>query len=413
MRAWLAAGMLAALAACASQPTTPSASQPTAPALTPRQVGLIEDAASLCGMVREQYVYFAGKEAAWDSACAAVPARMSEAGTGPDQLRVLEDLIDVLYDPHVSFGTNSAASPRLVPSGNEYWLENGIVVGVRPDSSAAGAGLKVGDKVAAIDGQPFGKAVAERIRPAGSIPSIDQARWAGNAAAAGYRGREHSVTVMRDGTETVLPFGAEAPDTDYEPVTVRRLDGNIGYIRINNSLGDGNLVPAFDKAVDGLTGVRKWIIDLRDTPGGGSTDIAEPVMGRFIGEAAAYQRVLPPGQDAWEKLAYPRAPQLDGPLAVLIGHWTGSMGEGVAIGFDALRRGEVFGDEMAGLAGGVETFILENSGLAVRIPTYGLAHIDGTPRQDWMPPHAVLADNGAGPDLALQAAMDWLNSHKD
>ena len=405
VRVWLSAGAMAVLAACASAPA--------GPALTPRQTGFIGDAASLCDIVRQRYVYFDGKEAAWDAACADVPARMAMAATGPEQLRVLEDLIDVLYDPHVSFGTNSDVSPRLVPSGNDYWLEDGRVTGVRPDSAAARAGLQVGDHVIAIDGQPLTDAVAERLRPAGTEPTEAQLAWAANAAAAGYRGRARSVTVLRDGAALPLSLAGSLPDTEYTPVMAERLAGNIGYIRFNNSLGDGNTVPAFDEAAASLKGARGWILDLRDTPGGGSTDIAEPVMGRFIREEAPYQTILPPDDEAWQKRVAPRAPVIDGPLAILVGRWTGSMGEGMAIGFDALRRGDVFGNEMAGLAGGVETFVLDRSGLAIRIPTYGLAHVDGTPRQDWRPPHPVLADNGAGPDLALQAASDWINSHED
>ena len=113
------------LGACTTQPV------PTAP-LTPAQEGLIADGAQLCALVRENYVYLDGKAAAWDTACAELPARAATASTGPERLRVLEDLTDTLYDAHVSFGANSGQSPRLVPSGNDYWLEDGQVTGVRP-----------------------------------------------------------------------------------------------------------------------------------------------------------------------------------------------------------------------------------------------------------------------------------------
>ncbi|MEZ5953242.1 MAG: S41 family peptidase [Hyphomonas sp.] len=415
----LAVALTLGLGACASQPVPqpetvqPAVSEPASPELTPEQEKVAADAAQLCTLVPEHYVFFAGKENAWATACAAAPAAIAGVETKSAQLRVLEDLLDVLYDPHVSFGANSAASPRLVPSGNDYWLENGIVTGVRPGGMAALAGLNFGDEVVAVDGQPLEDAIAERIRPEGAEPAAAQIAWAEHAAAAGYRDRLHSVTVRRGGQDVTLLLDGALPDTDYEPVTASMLPGGIGYIRFNNSLGDGNTVPAFDAAMETLKGARAWVLDLRDTPGGGSTDIAEPVMGRFIDEAGGYQLIRPPGEPEWVKTVSPHGVTAEGPLAVLVGHWTGSMGEGMAVGLDGLRRADVFGNDMAGLAGGVDTFILDATGLAVNLPTYDLAHIDGTPRYAWNPPHPVIADNGAGPDLALKAATDWIRSFED
>jgi carboxyl-terminal processing protease len=400
--------LLITLGGCATQ--VPE----TAPQLTPAQADLVADGAQLCDLVRTHYVFLSGKEAAWERACADLPEQAASAGTGPERLGVLETLIDALYDPHVSFGANSGQSPRLVPSGNDYWIEAGQVSGVRSGSAAARAGLRPGDRVLAMDGQTLEAAIAERLRPAGIAPTTAQLDWAALAAAAGYRDRPHSVTILREGAEMILSLDAGSEALPEGPVTARMLPGRIGYVAFNNSLGEDETVMAFDLAMEGLRGARGWILDLRNTPGGGSTDIAEPVMGRFIGETSAYQLIRPMDEPDWYKTVLPYGDwTAEGPLAVLVGHWTGSMGEGMAIGFDGLRRGEVFGSDMAGLAGGVEDFTLERSGLTIRIPTYGLAHIDGTAREDWHPPHIVLADNGAGTDFALQAAIDWIDSHED
>ena len=403
----IAGVLLILLGACTTQPAPPAP-------LIPAQEGLIADGEQLCALVRENYVYLDGKAAAWDTACAELPARAATASTGPERLRVLEDLTDTLYDAHVSFGANSGQSPRLVPSGNDYWLEEGQVTGVRAGSAAAMAGLQVWDRVSAVDGQPLDAAIAERLQPSGVQPDSAQRHWAELAAAAGYRNRPHTVTVLRDGRELTLSLDIGLAQLPEGPVTARMLPGQIGYVRFNNSLGEDDTVAAFDAAMETLRGARGWILDLRDTPGGGNTDVAEPVMGRFIDEEGAYQLIRPMDTPEWQKTVSPRGDwTAQGPLAVLVGHWTGSMGEGMAVGLDGLRRGEVFGSRMAGLAGGVESFTLDASGLAFRIPTYALAHIDGTPREAWRPTHQVLADNGAGPDRAMQAAADWINSHED
>jgi len=66
------------------------------------------------------------------------------------------------------------------------------------------------------------------------------------------------------------------------------------------------------------------------------------------------------------------------------------MGEGMAIGLDGMQRGIVVGTRMAGLAGSVEDFVLPCSGIAVALPTEQLLHVNGTPRERWVPP--VLID---------------------
>ena len=48
------------------------------------------------------------------------------------------------------------------------------------------------------------------------------------------------------------------------------------------------------------------------------------------------------------RLAARRFP-LASPVVVLVDHWTGSMGEGIAIGMDGLKRATIVGTEMAGL----------------------------------------------------------------
>lgn len=73
-----------------------------------------------------------------------------------------------------------------------------------------------------------------------------------------------------------------------------------------------------------------------------------------------------------------------GPVRVLVGRWTGSMGEGLAIGFDAIGA-RVTGDRMAGLLGAIEDYRLERSGLVLKLPTERLFAVDGTPREAFVP----------------------------
>lgn len=69
---------------------------------------------------------------------------------------------------------------------------------------------------------------------------------------------------------------------------------------------------------------------------------------------------------------------------VRVGRWTGSMGEGIAIGFAALG-GRVEGARMAQLKGAVYDFSLPSSALAVKLPAERLYTVDGLPREQFVP----------------------------
>lgn len=87
----------------------------------------------------------------------------------------------------------------------------------------------------------------------------------------------------------------------------------------------------------------------------------------------------------WVEQVLPRAGRRHrGPVTVDVGRWTGSMGEGLAIGFDAIGA-EVRGTRMAGLLGAVYDHRLTHSGLVLKLPTERLAHLDGIPREAFVP----------------------------
>lgn len=59
------------------------------------------------------------------------------------------------------------------------------------------------------------------------------------------------------------------------------------------------------------------------------------------------------------------------------------MGEGMAIGFDGMKRAKIIGTEMAGLIGAISNFQLTEIGF--QFPTERLYHINGTPRENFLP----------------------------
>ena len=85
------------------------------------------------------------------------------------------------------------------------------------------------------------------------------------------------------------------------------------------------------------------------------------------------------------------------------------MGEGMAVGFDALGV-DVMGSPMAGLLGAIGDYRLEETGWIFKLPFERLSHVDGTPREAFVPPLRIEPGftGDADDDPALAAAVDWL-----
>ena len=369
------------------------------------------------------YAYFDAKATRWSDVPERYAADLRSVTSREEFILLLEQVVDELYDHHAQLTVNLERSPRLVPSGTDLWAEwregRAIITQVRENSDAERAGLRHGTVVVEIDGAPIVEAVEGRLGRS-YPPSIPAARdWALRALLAGRRSEPRVLEIEEHGgiRRTIeLPgadqlFEAEALLDAYE------IRPGIGYIRFNNSLGNGATVAAFDRALDGLRRSRGLIIDLRDTPSGGNSSVARGILGRFVEREQAYQKHELPLEErgtgirrSWFELVSPRGDFVySQPVAVLVNRWTGSMGEGLAIGFDATGTATVVGTPMAGLVGATMRITLPRTGIGINLPTERLYHVNGTPREEFQP--VVLVDvAGAGPndDPFMSAALRLL-----
>ena len=372
------------------------------------------DIQDLCNALPDKYYYFKDKKTDWSAACERAQNELSTASSSADRLAVLERLIESLYDPHLTLGVNSASSPQLLPSGMDIATKiidsRLTITGVRQNSPAASAGLAVDDIIHSVNGAEVHKAIVLRI--GGELVDAEQYKWGIQALLAGYRDQTRHIEYERNGVISTIELAAYKSQQAPTLVSAQRFE-NIGVIRINNSLGQSGTIELTKDALKGMTDVSGLIIDLRDTPSGGNTSVAEPILGMFIDNSKPYQETV--YRDNTTMLATPRGELLydmKKPIIVLVGRWTGSMGEGMAIGFHGTGRALVMGDHMGGLAGGTERLDLKRTNIAVGVPSYDLRHIDGTPRHKWRIAHRRPADFGNGEDLLLGAAIAQLKQVK-
>jgi carboxyl-terminal processing protease len=337
-------------------------------------------------------------------------------------LGVLERMLAELHDHHIEPTVNNAASPQLVPTGAEAWASfqggRAMIEAVRPGSSLAEAGVRAGDEVIGINGLATAEAVAAHAPRALSAPDPEADDYTLRVLLAGTHSARR-VFAIRDaaGKEHAIDLPPHRRDADGPPLILRRIDAEIACIRIENSLGDAALVTAFDQALEQIRDVRGLILDLRNTPSGGNTDVAEPILGRFIKGRPGYQRVFDPGpgrtfpKDSTVRWVRERGPfRVTANLVVLCDRWTGSMGEGMTIGFDGMGRAEIVGTRMAGLCGATGGFTLPGSAIRVNFPTERLYHLDGTPREKFAPRILVDLAGARGADPILARGIETLRA---
>jgi C-terminal processing protease CtpA/Prc len=350
------------------------------------------------------YAYFDKKAVDWARVREIHRPRAQGARSREELIAVLEGVLEELYDHHAALGTNTAHSPRLVPTGADIWAqwtgERAVIAEVRPGSDAEKAGLRAGMTITSVNGAPVEQAVQARLGRA--LTRVDPAArdWALRVLLAGRHDEERRLLVEGVAGEIRLERGP-VPAPLARRLEATRLAPGIGLIRFANSLGDAGLIAEFDAALLELRDTRGLVLDLRDTPSGGNTTVARAILSRFVEAEAPYQRHAIPAEErrygvkrTWVEIVAPRGPfAYRAPVAVLVSHWTGSMGEGLAIGMDAVAMATVVGTRMAGLLGATYGFRLPNTGITVSAPAEKLFHVNGIPREDFVPP--VLVDLGS------------------
>lgn len=355
------------------------------------------DARSIERLVNDDYAYLERFEGGRMPLSDKLRAEAEAVDTQPELVRYAERVLAALADHHAITGASLADSWALVPSYSDLWIEPRgdafAITAVREDSPAERAGVRAGDRLVAVGAVPIAQAVALFWDDLGLPVTEERAGYAARVLAAGRRNAPRHLTVARGGEtrQLELPNLYSMQLLDRPVLGATEQDGRL-TIRFNDSLGDNATIEAFDRAMARARPGQAVVLDLTDTPSGGNTTVARAIMGWFVDKPTGYQAHSLPAEERqhgvarqWIEQVLPRAGKHhDGPVTVRVGRWTGSMGEGLALGFDAIGA-RVEGGPMAGLLGAIYDYRLEQSGLTIKFPVERLFHVDGTPRERFVP----------------------------
>ncbi|MDN3691773.1 S41 family peptidase [Chryseobacterium tructae] len=348
--------------------------------------------------INNRYAYLDQQHIDWGKVRDIYEPQSKRVTKDAEFVKLLENMLHELYNGHNSLNINLSTSNRLIPSESDMYVEKVdgryFIKDLRMGFGADLSGLKIGMEVLLFNGKP----VEEQLKP--FLPKFTHHhnqkmyRYAMDMLFAGTHDVQRTITVLEDGKEKIFqPITCENIN---ELLSKKIVNKNTAYIKINNSLGNNDVIAEFDRAVDEFLPYKNLVIDLTETPSGGTSTVARVIMGRFIQEVLPYQihefdEKEYDTKRHWVEYVTPRKKEYKGNVYILVGRWTGSMGEGIAIGFDGMKRAQIIGTPMAGLLGAISNFQLTKTKISVQFPTERLFHINNTPRELFVP--GILTQN--------------------
>ena len=241
---------------------------------------------------------------------------------------------------------------------------------VYDDSPAAQAGIEKGDYIVGAAGLTVEEDGADAV--------IDAIR--------GDEGTEVTVSVRKDGTDAVQELTMQRAVVTQKMAWGQMLDGNVGYIRIENF--HVGAAEQFNQTLDGLIadGAQSLVIDVRHNGGGRVKEMSE-----------ALDPLLPEGtimtlrtRDGHETVYSSDAEQLELPIAVLIDDQSISAAEFFAAALQEYDCATLVGTHTTGKGRAQQTFELSD-GSAVNLSV-----------EEYFTPNGnSLADVGIAPDIEV------------
>lgn len=342
--------------------------------------------------INNHYAYLEQQKIDWNKVREIYEPQAAIISDDDEFIQFLESVLNELHNGHSSLNTNLETSNRIIPSGSDMRVEKlgnkFYIKDLRKGFGADLSGLKIGMEIKLFNGNPIEEQLKKFLPKFTENHNQKMYQYALDMLFAGTHDTKREITVIENGKEkSYFPITYGNRD---ELLYSKILNKNTACIKINNSLGNNNLIAEFDKTLDSLFQFKNLVIDLTETTGGGNTTVARAIMGRFITQLLPYQihefdEKQYQTKRHWVECVTPRKEIYKGNVYILVGRWTGSMGEGMAIGFDGMKRAKIIGTEMAGLIGAISNFQLTETEIGFQFPTERLYHVNGTAREKFLP----------------------------
>lgn len=371
-----------------------------------------EDFNILIQNLSNHYVYFDDKNIDINCLKEKYSKKIETIKDNNETVLFFEYLLDEFYDSHLILNTSINASFRL--HSPIYVVLNGDKIVVKNIWKTQLKNFRlpiIGAEVLKINNRNFQNAIDDFSTVCNNKKDAVIREWIANKIISGRYNQPRVLTLKLSDNSIIMLDIDQMKTKEETKLLSSRIKNNIGIVRIHNSLGDNSLIDVFDNELNNLLDTDGLIIDLRNTVGGGNTYVARGIMGRFIDKKLPYQEHVTKEQygnnpsvvRSWVEYVTPRGKLYEKPIIVLVGRWTGSMGEGLAIGLDAMQRAKIVGTEMERLAGSMKGVPFKYQNYQYRIATEKLYHLNGVVREKFAPWYYVNQNNTAKDEVLEKA----------
>jgi carboxyl-terminal processing protease len=281
-------------------------------------------------------------------------------------------------------GEYTGIGVELVPEGNYIRVITPI-----DGSPAYRAGILPGDWITHVQGKPV-KGL--------DVHAIDQLM-------SGGPGTKVSLTILRSGEQ--LKFALKREIITTESVRSELMAGHVAYLRISRFQDHtGQDLVAQMQALK-LAGADRWLLDLRNNPGGTLT-AAAAVADAFLTAGTIVTTKARQAQGNMRFDAQTQDPSEGWPMAILINKGSASASEIVAGAIKDHQRGKLVGNTTFG-KGSVQSIITLPQGAGVKLTTAYYYTPDGhNIHLKGIEPDLNIDSPSADEDLQLSSALDLL-----
>jgi len=289
-------------------------------------------------------------------------------------------------DPHSSYLTPDMFKELQVETkgsfgglGIEIGIRDGVLTVISPieDTPAWRAGIKAGDKIVKINGEP--------TKGLNLMECVKRLR--------GPKGTKVTITIMREGFTEPKDFTITRDIIKVKSVKYKRLGDGFVYLRIIQF--QERTADDFKKAIAALReegdGIKGIVLDLRNNPGGllnQAVDIADLFL-----QDGTIVTVKGRGEERMKFKAKAEGTLPPWPIVVLVNHGSASASEIVAGALQDYGRAVIMGKRTFG-KGSVQTIIPLEDGSGLRLTT----------ARYFTPKGRSIQDKGITPDIELKQA---------